>query len=103
MEAGDEAGYFAWSVQPDGKKNAYGAAPDGEEFFITALFMASKRWGDGEGVLNYRAEAEKLLDDCINNEHRGHRSMWDPSNKLIRFVANFDFSDPSYHLPHFLI
>ena len=101
MESGNEAGYFAWSVSPEGVKNAQGAAPDGEEFFITALFMASRRWGDGEGILNYRAEAEKLLDACINNEHRGLRSMWDPSNKLIRFVANFDFSDPSYHLPHF--
>ena len=27
--------------------------------------------------------------------------MWDPENKLIRFVAEQDFSDPSYHLPHF--
>lgn len=27
--------------------------------------------------------------------------MWDSSNYLIRFVAEMDFSDPSYHLPHF--
>ena len=27
--------------------------------------------------------------------------MWEPSNKLIKFVTNMDFSDPSYHLPHF--
>ena len=27
--------------------------------------------------------------------------MWEPSNKLIKFVPGFDFSDPSYHLPHF--
>lgn len=25
----------------------------------------------------------------------------EPSNKLIKFVTNMDFSDPSYHLPHF--
>ena len=71
LTEGREAGYFAWSVSPEGVKNADGAAPDGEEFFITALFMASNRWGDGEGILNYRAEAEKLLDDCINKEKRG--------------------------------
>lgn len=102
LTEGREAGYFAWSVSPEGVRNADGAAPDGEEFFITALFMASNRWGDGEGILNYRAEAEKLLDDCINKEKRGEgRSMWDPDNKLIRFVAGVDFTDPSYHLPHF--
>ena len=27
--------------------------------------------------------------------------MWEPSNKLIKFVPGLDFSDPSYHLPHF--
>lgn len=27
--------------------------------------------------------------------------MWDKTNKLIRFVCEEDFSDPSYHLPHF--
>ena len=27
--------------------------------------------------------------------------MWDTQNYLIRFVTDVDFSDPSYHLPHF--
>lgn len=27
--------------------------------------------------------------------------MWDPENKLIKFIPEVDFSDPSYHLPHF--
>ena len=27
--------------------------------------------------------------------------MWDDTNHLIRFVPEADFSDPSYHLPHF--
>lgn len=27
--------------------------------------------------------------------------MWNPKNKLIKFVPNVEFSDPSYHLPHF--
>ncbi len=27
--------------------------------------------------------------------------MWDPDTKLIRFVTELDFTDPSYHLPHF--
>ena len=30
-ESGPYAGYFAWSVQPDGRRNSDGPAPDGEE------------------------------------------------------------------------
>ncbi|MBR3942131.1 MAG: xylanase, partial [Clostridia bacterium] len=33
MDKGDNEGYFAWSCALDGTKNAYGPAPDGEEFF----------------------------------------------------------------------
>ena len=103
MTEGENAGYFAWSCQTDGTKNAWGAAPDGEEYFAMALFFASHRWGDGEGIFAYSQEARKLLHDCV---HKGEapgtgRAMWDPANKLIRFVAEQDFSDPSYHLPHF--
>lgn len=27
--------------------------------------------------------------------------MWDTSRHLIKFITNCNFSDPSYHLPHF--
>src|SRR5690606_10150988 len=27
--------------------------------------------------------------------------MWNPENKLIKFVPEVEFSDPSYHLPNF--
>ena len=27
--------------------------------------------------------------------------MWDPENHLIKFITECDFTDPSYHLPHF--
>ena len=43
MEDGENAGYFAWSCQTDGTKNAYGPAPDGEEYFAMALFFAANR------------------------------------------------------------
>lgn len=37
--------------------------------------------------------------------HKGENNdgypMWEPSNKLIKFIPNCDYSDPSYHLPHF--
>jgi hypothetical protein len=46
--SGKYEGYFAWSVQLNGVHNFEGPAPDGEEYFAMALFMASARWGDGE-------------------------------------------------------
>ena len=102
LEEGENAGYFAWSVSPDGIKNAYGAAPDGEEFFAMALFFASHRWGDGEGIFNYSKEAKKLLHTMIHKGEDGvGHAMWNPDNYLIRFVPELDFTDPSYHLPHF--
>lgn len=103
LEEGENAGYFAWSVQPDGTKNSFGAAPDGEEFFAMALFFAAHRWGDGEGIFNYSREAKELLHTCIHKGENGEggRAMWDASNHLIRFITDVDFSDPSYHLPHF--
>ena len=103
LEEGENAGYFAWSVQLDGTKNSFGAAPDGEEFFAMALFFAAHRWGDGEGIFNYSREAKELLHTCIHKGENGEggRAMWDASNHLIRFITDVDFSDPSYHLPHF--
>lgn len=103
LKEGENAGYFAWSCQTDGTKNSYGAAPDGEEYFAMALFFASHRWGNGIGIFNYEHEAQELLHTCIHKGENGTvgRSMWDRENKLIRFVAEVDFSDPSYHLPHF--
>lgn len=100
---GPNAGYFAWSCGPDGEKNSYGAAPDGEEYFAMALFFAAHRWGNGDGIFNYEAQAREILRVCLHQgeDGNGGHPMWDPDNHLIRFVAEADFSDPSYHLPHF--
>ena len=103
MEEGESEGYFAWSCGLDGKKNAYGAAPDGEEFFAMALFFASHRWGDGEGIYCYSKQARKILRACIHKGENGRPGypMWNHENKQILFVPGSDFTDPSYHLPHF--
>src|SRR5690554_324200 len=42
-------GYFAWSVKVTGEPIDEMPAPDGEEYFATALYFAAVRWGDGEG------------------------------------------------------
>jgi oligosaccharide reducing-end xylanase len=102
MTEGLHAGYFAWSCNLDGSKRAYGPAPDGEEFFAMALFFASHRWGDGEAPCNYSQQARDLLRTCVHNGENGEGyPMWNPDNKLIKFIPDCEYSDPSYHLPHF--
>ncbi|MGB7434647.1 MAG: glycosyl hydrolase family 8 [Candidatus Acidiferrum sp.] len=54
-------GYFAWSMNTDGTPRSTSAAPDGEEYFVMSLYFAAHRWGNGRGIYNYQAEADKLL------------------------------------------
>lgn len=103
MDEGWNEGYFAWSCALNGDKNANGPAPDGEEFYAMALFFASHRWGDGEGIFNYSQEARNILSACIHKgegDRIGH-PMWNRENKQILFVPGSPYTDPSYHLPHF--
>ncbi|WP_458464487.1 glycosyl hydrolase family 8 [Paenibacillus sp.] len=94
--------YFAWHCKPDGTRLSQGPAPDGEEFFAMALFFASNRWGDGAEPYDYKAQARKILRACIHQGEDGEGDpMWDPETKLIKFIPETPFSDPSYHLPHF--
>lgn len=102
MTEGYHAGYFAWSCAPDGTRLSNGPAPDGEEYFALALFFASHRWGDREAPFNYATQARDLLRTCLHQGEDGlGQPMWNPDNKLIKFIPDFEFSDPSYHLPHF--
>ncbi|MBW8882136.1 MAG: hypothetical protein JF615_12160, partial [Asticcacaulis sp.] len=54
-------GYFAWSMNTDGTPRSVSAAPDGEEYYVMALYFAARRWGNGQGIYNYQAEADKIL------------------------------------------
>ncbi|MDH6368761.1 oligosaccharide reducing-end xylanase [Paenibacillus sp. PastF-3] len=99
---GRYANYFAWHCKPDGTRISHGPAPDGEEFFAMALFFASKRWGNGLEPYNYSEQARTILRACVHKTEIGAGdSMWDAETKLIKFVPEATFSDPSYHLPHF--
>ncbi len=59
--ANPSLGYFAWSMGTDGSARAVGAAPDGEEYYVMALYFAAKRWGNGKGIYNYQKEADAIL------------------------------------------
>lgn len=100
---GKYEGYFAWSVQTDGVKNAEGPAPDGEEYYAMALFFASRRWGDKEAPFDYGVQARDILRHCVHQHEivKDGDPMWDPENHYIKFVPEAGFTDPSYHLPHF--
>ena len=40
-------GWSAWHAYTNGTRMSDGPAPDGETWFITSLFGAAARWGDG--------------------------------------------------------
>lgn len=111
-------GYFAWQLKDDGTRIDDMPAPDGEEYFITALLFAAHRWGSGAGKYNYAEQANVLLDTVKNRGPikglvNGTRettgvALFNPDTKMVRFTPdsgnfekNTDHTDPSYHLPAF--
>ena len=107
-EGGPLRGYFAWHTAFDGRRLSAGPAPDGEEWFVMALFFASHRWGDGEGIFNYSAEAQALLRTMLHKDDEPERgsttNMFDRTARQINFTPHppgSAFTDPSYHLPAF--
>ena len=105
MAEGENEGYFAWSCAIDGTKNAYGPAPDGEEFFAMALFFASHRWGDGEGIYAYAQEARAILRACLHKGSEGRQGapMWNLQNHQILFVPGIDFTDLHTDTPNIVL
>jgi oligosaccharide reducing-end xylanase len=101
--------FFAWHCKPDGEVLSYSSASDGEEWFVMSLLSASSRWGDGDGIFNYMNEAQKILDAMLNKTEDSDNNnvvtnMFSMKEKKIVFVPNGeadDFTDPSYHLPHY--
>ena len=106
-------GYFAWSVNTDGTPIDEMPAPDGEEYFVTALYFASTRWGDGEGIYAYRRWADRIVSDILHREeitgmtNRGEMTatnLFDTDAVMVRFtpdIENAGHTDASYHLPAF--
>jgi oligosaccharide reducing-end xylanase len=105
---GPYQGYFAWHCTFEGEKLDANPASDGEEWFVTALLFASTRWGDGEGIFDYEAQANEILHTMLHKEDGGGglaSNMFNLEEKQVVFVPRVgrdsSFSDPSYHLPAF--
>jgi oligosaccharide reducing-end xylanase len=100
-------GYFSWKHATDGTRLSYDAAPDAETWFVTALFFAAARWGNGEGIFNYQAEANALLHEMLHKHQSSQilTTMFDPETDLVVFSPRRGrmsrFTNPSYHAPHF--
>ncbi len=69
-------GYFAWSMNVDGTPRSDSPAPDGEEYFAMSLYFAAHRWGNGHGIYNYQAQADRILS---NMRHHGQLTGTPPS------------------------
>jgi oligosaccharide reducing-end xylanase len=62
-----DVGYFAWSMSTDGTPRATGPAPDGEEYYAMALLFAARRWGNGHGIYDYLAQADRILRGMVHH------------------------------------
>jgi len=108
-KAGQRKDYFAWNLSETGAIQDSTTASDGEEWFVTALFFAANRWGNGTGIYNYKEEAYKILDAMLSKTESSDNesvitNMFNKQEKQVVFVPNGvadNFTDPSYHLPHF--
>jgi oligosaccharide reducing-end xylanase len=103
-------GYFRWRgrVNRNNGNNWQvtfneGPAPDGDEYFAAALYLADRRWGSGDGV-NYQQEAETISRAMLaNTAAGGNTPIINPGSNLVVFFPNNgnQFTDPSYNLPAF--
>jgi oligosaccharide reducing-end xylanase len=106
-EDGQYAGYFSWHNTLDGEVIDANPASDGEEWFVMALLFAANRWGNGEGIYNYQAEADEILHTMLHKSEDNTiaTNMFHKDSHMVVFVPRrgevSGFTDPSYHLPYF--
>jgi len=113
-------GFFAWQARTNGVRLSQFVAPDGEEYYVMALYFAAHRWGNGKGIYDYKTQADELLARMLHrpkitgpvpSPRRGTNTMtvtagplFHAEHKMVLFSPSSEraqFSDPSYHLPAF--
>ncbi len=106
-------GYFSWHLNRKGEAMEETPAPDGEQYYAMALYFASGRWGNGKGIYDYHAWADKILTAIRHREVKSGNTKFGPrtlgsmineEHKIIKFVPDVNrgnFTDVSYHLPAF--
>jgi oligosaccharide reducing-end xylanase len=114
-------GFFSWEAKTNGVTLSEYVAPDGESYYVTALYFAANRWGGGGGIYNYKGQADELL---TNMRHRAMikgpifmsrrntnststvtaGALFNQEHKMVLFSPSSErgqFTDPSYQLPAF--
>ena len=101
--------YFRWQGTVSGSTVTFGAttvpAPDGDEYFAAALYLADQRWKSA-GAVNYKQEADNIASAMLHNA-AGADSRYPiihATQNMVVFVPygnSNGFTDPSYHLPGF--
>jgi oligosaccharide reducing-end xylanase len=114
-------GFFSWEAKTNGEVMSQFVAPDGESYDVMALYFAANRWGNGTGIYNYKAEADRLLTAMrhralitgqLFSSWRGTNHvatvtagpLFEAKHKMVLFSPSTErgaFTDPSYHLPAF--
>jgi oligosaccharide reducing-end xylanase len=114
-------GFFSWQATTNGEVMSEFVAPDGESYYVMALFFAANRWGNGSGIYNYKEQADQLLANLrhramikgpISSLRRNINStsivtagpLFSEEHKMVLFSPSSErpqFTDPSYHLPAF--
>ncbi|MGL1888148.1 MAG: glycosyl hydrolase family 8 [Reichenbachiella sp.] len=114
----DLEGLFSWQVSKNGSHSMMDSysAPDGEEYYVTALMFADARWGstvDGSfdpqsDVFDYMGQANYILDQMLDKPVPSSGScptaLVDQVEKQVVFGicgSSATFTDPSYHLAAF--
>jgi oligosaccharide reducing-end xylanase len=114
-------GFFSWQAKTNGETISEFVAPDGESYYVMALYFAANRWGNSRGIYNYKQQADELLSNMVHRANiTGKISMLrrntnfsqtvscgplvSVAHKMILFSPSTErpqFTDPSYHLPAF--
>ena len=92
----------SWTVTFPGTT---GPAPDGDEYFAAALYLAHRRWGS-TGAVSYQQEADNVSAAMLHNTSTsdGRGPIIHASQNMVVFYpqgASGMFTDPSYHVPAF--
>jgi oligosaccharide reducing-end xylanase len=113
--------FFSWQAKTNGETMSEFVAPDGESYYVMALYFAANRWGSGKGLYNYKQQADELLSAMRHRElitgqifsswHGSNRvsvvtcgPLFSAEHKMVLFSPSTErppFTDPSYHLPAF--
>ena len=99
--------FFNWQGEVNGTSVSFNnskPAPDGDQYFAAALYVADQRWGSA-GTINYKQEADNVANAFMHNAGSGSNcTIFNQAQHQVVFFplgTACNFTDPSYHLPAF--